>query len=519
MASKPPRDLTPGSLESKPQDQLFDPNHDTEYQSIMPYTSSEGLLDIEDALVSPSNPARADGTLDYERCARLHNYLIAYGWMVRHEKGPHEVDELLHRPKFLDNSQSGYSPDRLHPAVITFLNAVIPPKGDEGICYFVGDLAVQSADEYFIHEKNHFENIDRFVIIYRTYYELGSQCLGLVYDQELHRAAVPLFIGSLDSIEPIADHEDLWMPLETILTNWIHMVRIGKVTACLPLDEEESEEMSQNGMWRWQSYSPTQVDTAVAAMNRLSDSIEARMSPESLSSAHRDKPLFTDEELDVASIPKSCFIRSFLTRIRTPHFKYIAPGLEVPHDAAAFSARQRFTGIPRSPDDASEDQYIPAVLIFASADSTRTLSFNDELKSLFFRLGDDPVPYSERDAIPVGLYSEPVDRTWGNIAEEGFRLVLPFHQQPGRGSNDGARHSDGSLIGRQTFTRLFQHGIYYPFGGEHRAQRLERLLDRWRELVENGQWAVGRDGVEGIIDTFRDADRGAWRDYWIPPGW
>ncbi|RAO73359.1 uncharacterized protein BHQ10_009371 [Talaromyces amestolkiae] len=478
---------------------------------------SESLIDIEDALVSPLNPARDDGTLDYERCARLHNYLVTYGWMARHGKGPHELDELLHRPKYLDNTRSNYPINRLHPAIIAFLNAVISPEYDEGMCYFVGDLAVESADEFFIHEENHFENIDRFVKIYGTYYELGSQCLGLVYDQELHRAAVPLFIGSLDCIEPIADYEDLWMPLETILTNWIHMVHIGKVIASTTFDEDSVEKL-QNGMWRWQSYSPAQVDTAVAAMNRLLAAIETKMPPESLSSAHGDKPLFTDEDLDVASIPQHCFIRSFLTRVRTPCFKYIAPGLEVPHNAAAFSDRQKFTGLPYSPDDSGEDQYIPAVLIFASADSDRTLSFNNEVKSLFFRY-NDPVPYSEGYPIPVGLYSEPVDRTCGNIAEEGFRLVLPFHQQPGRGSNDGARHSDGSLIGRQTFTRLFQHGIYYPFGGEHRAQRLERLLDRWRELVENGQWTVGRHGVEGVIDKFRDADGGAWRDYWIPPDW
>lgn len=39
----------------------------------------------------------------------------------------------------------------------------------------------------------------------------------------------------------------------------------------------------------------------------------------------------------------------------------------------------------------------------------------------------------EGDHIPVGLYSEPVDRALGNIAEEGFRLVLTYHQQPGIG--------------------------------------------------------------------------------------
>ena len=65
-----------------------------------------------------------------------------------------------------------------------------------------------------------------------------------------------------------------------------------------------------------------------------------------------------------------------------PCFKHIAPGLEVPLDAAAFSARQKFTGLPRSLDDTSEDQYIPTMVIFATAGSARTLSFNNELNIL-----------------------------------------------------------------------------------------------------------------------------------------
>lgn len=61
----------------------------------MSHIPSEGLLDMEDALVSATNPARTDGTFDYERRATQHNYLVAYGWMARHKKGPHELDELL----------------------------------------------------------------------------------------------------------------------------------------------------------------------------------------------------------------------------------------------------------------------------------------------------------------------------------------------------------------------------------------------------------------------------------------
>ncbi|KAI3333839.1 hypothetical protein F4824DRAFT_502829 [Ustulina deusta] len=66
---------------------------------------------------------------------------------------------------------------------------------------------------------------------------------------------------------------------------------------------------------------------------------------------------------------------------------------------------------------------------------------------------------------------------------------------------------------------LFQHG-YKPFGGDYyRPQRLERLLDHWRRLVTDGVWAVGPQGVEGHLDTFREADSVRWRDYLIPPTW
>ncbi|KAJ5215414.1 uncharacterized protein N7498_001821 [Penicillium cinerascens] len=57
-------------------------------------TTPQPILDIEDALVSDDNPARDDGTLDYERCARLLNYLVAYGWMTRNGRETPDLDAL-----------------------------------------------------------------------------------------------------------------------------------------------------------------------------------------------------------------------------------------------------------------------------------------------------------------------------------------------------------------------------------------------------------------------------------------
>ncbi|KAJ6149399.1 hypothetical protein N7471_000598 [Penicillium samsonianum] len=114
-------------------------------------TTPQQVLNIEDALVSEANPARRNGPLDYERCARLHNYLVAYGWMARHGQETPNLDELANKDSYLDD-------------------------------------------------------LERFVVIYGTVLELGSHCVGVVYDQHLHRAAFPMTVENMDSVEPIDEH-------------------------------------------------------------------------------------------------------------------------------------------------------------------------------------------------------------------------------------------------------------------------------------------------------------------------
>lgn len=80
------------------------------------------VLDIEDALVSDDNPARNDGILDFKRCARLHNYLVAYGWMI--------LDALASRPLTLYNEDTDAVRERLDPSVNSFLDLIFNPEPD-----------------------------------------------------------------------------------------------------------------------------------------------------------------------------------------------------------------------------------------------------------------------------------------------------------------------------------------------------------------------------------------------------
>ena len=142
------------------------------------------------------------------------------------------------------------------------------------------------------------------------------------------------------------------------------------------------------------------------------------------------------------------------------------------------------------------------------------------MKYLFSQVSEN-ADLNEGDPISTGLYSEPLTRNYYDTEEAGFCFLLPFSLRPDLRDTEGARMSDGRLVTSGSFTELFQHGWFHPFGGERRAQRLERLFGRWTELIESGVWTVGESGVEGGVDKFRDADNGngAWRDYWIAPDW
>jgi hypothetical protein len=241
-------------------------------------------------------------------------------------------------------------------------------------------------------------------------------------------------------------------------------------------------------------------------MERYSAAVESRMSPDSLLPI--STPLVTGAELDTAGVPQSCFIRSLLTQVKTPRFKFIAPGLEVPHDKDAFVRRQRFTNILQ------EEDSIPGVLIFAAPG--RLVDINNEIHFLF-SVAHDNLDI-EGNSIPTGLYSQPVCRSNYDMEEAGFHIVLPFKLRPDP-CQDGAKMSDGRPVTEGSFTELFQRGYFHPFGGEQRAQRLDNLFDRWTVMIESGIWTVGEDGVEGGIDKFREADRGDGTEYSIAPSW
>lgn len=325
-----------------------------------------------------------------------------------------------------------------------------------------------------------------------------------------------------------------WYPLEVILTAWLDMIEAGKVQAVTkdiqPINEKHDP-------WIMVPYSQRQLNDTVKAFNRLADAIESRIFNEGQqldtqkplnSEINPDSYLLSEDELEAAGIPQG-FAHSFLTKARRPNFRYIAPGLSIPTSESIKS--QPFSSIKRPPGwDGAEDfpHEIYPILLFPSSelyetwrDPTLVPQFANQYRPFHW-------PYNELKSYTAGLYFTPTDRVSIYEFEDSVNMVLPY-PIGGFGyarTADGARFGEnkeqkgvaGYVQGGGTFADLFQLG-YNPFGTMHYVQ-LEKVLDLWTELVESGEWKIGKDGVQDTINKWKDADTYyKWNKYVVPNSW
>ncbi|KAJ6004710.1 hypothetical protein N7540_013079 [Penicillium herquei] len=492
------------------------------------------LPDITSLLVRPDNPPRDDlEGMDHARCAALHNYLIQYAWLADGRSLETMDTNLTFFTAPGDEAEAEACRPRLDPSVVAFLEAAIvtpfePDNHPGSVPLFVFACGIDGSPRIFedVIADMHDQPVDSLVRLYAVetgLYDEGGG--GVIYHQHLHRVGVFMVPDYYDHGFPVESNLYVWNPLETILTNWIDLIHLRKVVAS-PREEPALFDFEKVGPWEWRPYSDAQVTTCVAEWDHLCQAIEARISqlpnsaslisPISRSDTDSLEPLVASNVLDAALVPNPSFARAFLMRARRPQFRYIAPGLLLPPAGSAeFVAAQPFSVLPRP------EHTVPAVCLFpANTGDHRPVQLmrttTPFLFEPFYSMSTQTCTPSQ---ISAGLYTEAVERPREDVAEEGFRLFLPFTFNDDRGKSVGARKSDGSLVDRGRFSELFQHG-FKPLGGDpHRCQRLEPLLGCWRKLVEEGVWSVGADGVEGTIDTFKDAESDRWEDYYIPPTW
>ncbi|KAL2118601.1 hypothetical protein VTJ04DRAFT_8261 [Mycothermus thermophilus] len=545
-----------------------------------------GLPNIDSVLVTLDHPARTDlDGMDYTRCAALHNWLVTYAWLA----SGLQLNALLenHTNFFAHYGAAAEAiRSRLHPSIVSFLEVVmIPPvpDGHDGRPEFFWWAWQLNVPDYFFDDVTadiHDEPADTFIVLYGGGMG-GAAGDGTFYHHRHHRVAVFGHMWDHDYAMPVERHPELWNPLETVLSTWIGMIQIGKIFAG-PKEARALYDSEKFGPWEWRPYSEAQVASCLKAWDRLCQAIEEKLPPTASPSATLLPPdtepvLVPEDALAAAHVRNPSFAYSFLSRARRPlSFRRLAPGLLLPPtEPAAFAYTQPFTpllantttnpdGTISMPDPSGiilpEAGYkihpIPPVLLFPAAPDRSESCWRPgpgtaphvdvsttsaESNPFFHWYYDDHLGPGVRppSVLRAGLYLEGVDRLAYDIAEEGFRLLLPkcrllevfgqdWHvlgampQQRVLGIEDGngPRKSDGSLADIRK-GELFQHG-YKPFGGEyHRAQRLERVLELWAGLVERGVWKVGREGVEGGLEVFvhGTGEGWDWREYIIPPSW
>ncbi|KAF8861289.1 hypothetical protein BDZ45DRAFT_264493 [Acephala macrosclerotiorum] len=374
------------------------------------------LAIIDEWLVTPENPPREVDGMDHERCIALHNYIIQYAWVAsnRHlsDLNPQSwfekyADEAIEAREYLD------------PNVILFLEKALilpePKLYEEALYMFYWVSGLSEPDDLWTNWKDGAEGGEEFrrMTLYAAN-SLEGHVDGLCYDQKTHKAC--MFMSFMDqrfTDEDEVEHSGLWHPLETVLSNWISMIRLGKITAGPEGVKLDNEKWTP---WMYHSYSPQQVEDTVAAFNRLVVAIESRI-PAARRRWPALSPIFSHELLDSALIPRPSFTRSFLMTIRLPSFKFIAPGLLLP-TPETFVQSQSFT----STKDDDDNLAIPPVLLFRSQQNFHG-DHTGNPKTPFGR------PYNsvlQDNQIRAGVYTDPICRRSEDTAEEGFRLVLPF---------------------------------------------------------------------------------------------
>lgn len=110
--------------------------------------------------------------------------------------------------------------DSLHPDLTSFLQSVI--VNEESLFVFV--IGLQDPSEMFSvdelmddgEEDVEEDGLNRFLTLYEAGYGWGGTRTGLIYDQKHHRVALSLGLEEIDTLTPVADHQALWFPLETV---------------------------------------------------------------------------------------------------------------------------------------------------------------------------------------------------------------------------------------------------------------------------------------------------------------
>ncbi|RAH41831.1 uncharacterized protein BO95DRAFT_421878 [Aspergillus brunneoviolaceus CBS 621.78] len=412
------------------------------------------------------------GRFNFELCADLYNRIFEIGW-----KGSGRSWGQL--PTWWQHFQpTDAEASHYHPWMIEFLKRVYYRPDSPPTFYYVGNLSSGEFDQ------------------------VACKATFVTHCED-----------NLDRIN--TGHG--WKPLEDIYRAYLAMITSRKVEVQQwPSGrwkwETDTDQLCHSpietiGPWRFHTYTPTDIQLAVAALQELLDAIEARLPPSATSFADAAATAGTSGSSTLTMLPwadpsvreegrilPNSFAGAFCDATATTSFRYLAPGIRLP-TIAEFRA-QPFR----------DYEYVPWYL----RELPRLRPIRPTLRVSL------PVP-----ARPPGLYlsgDNRDNRSW----ESGCHLLLPFSI----GGQGWVRRSDDTILGRdyandlsprpgKTNSELYQcveNGCV-----PHRHVPIHHVLRNWAERVREGDWDVDEDGVSGGIGKWRVADtEEMWEKYRVP---
>lgn len=280
----------------------------------------------------------------------------------------------------------------------------------------------------------------------------------------------------------------VWQPLSTILTTYLHLITLGKVTSAnfkSTLKTLSTGEPEPQYPWKYHSYSPEILARTLAAYHNLIDAIEAACE---VSTEEKDHELTvylsTHFNLDAAGFPKTCFVRSFLTAARRPRgpkrIQFIAPGIGLPSTMSirnqpfrAVAKKHRFAtgtpGLPSVRDEEGSNPLYPPFMLFPGEGTKQNKKDT----------GGNPTfaaPFDGLNELPVGLWLDRAEPWSGQGGEDETVLVMPF-ALPRRAET--------------TFPAVTTLPLFV-------------VLEEWTGKVKSGIWKVNDKGVVGSVELLRE---------------
>ncbi|VUC29842.1 unnamed protein product [Clonostachys rosea] len=397
----------------------------------------------------------ADAEFDPDRCALLHNELLARA--ISHIP---DAAENMHQNCIqiaLENPPEWADTDALQKDDIVQFFSQLNVYGSRNVP-FTGEFRQPDAVAFWNRTYGEMNDPD-IMLLYPTAFDI-QQDAGLFLDLFTKRVTY----GNLECSIRLPDSDsEAWVPLEFALRKLLEMWDRGKYYW---MDDSKSSILVRG-------FTPEDLEETLSAWESLLEAIQIRLGDLGETSYRDPLPISLVDQFQISS-----FAKAFLTRAKRPNFTFVGPSITVFTD-------ERFEAIMRSEFPNSErNQFIK--------------SYSDEpdlYPSLILPLADESV----RLQTPLSLRERLLER-------------LTISLFPGLYTEVDDKFADTvKLVTAQATDRDMVFKVSRPWG-IGRQPRFAEMFGVWAGYVADGIWEVGVDGVSTNHDWFTDPETKAYRE-------